>query len=456
MAALGLLPAGQATAQTFKMLHYFTYDTGGDDPQGGLAIAGTTVYGTTSEGGSDAAGTLFAIPTDGTSFTLLHTFTNSPDGAGPFAGLILSGATLYGTSEQGGISKNGAVFSIGANGENYTNLYSFTADPYPGTNSDGALPLGSLILSGNTLYGTASEGGRSGRGTIFAINTDGTGFTNLHSFTAVSNNFATGYYSNNDGMFPAAGLTLSGDTLYGTANTGGSEDQGTVFAMNTNGAFFRILHNFTNGIDGAFPHGELALSGGALYGTAIGGGTNNFGTIFAVATNGMYFKALHNFTGADGGQPNAGVIGAGNILYGTTYEGGSGLDGTVFAVATDGSGFTNLHNFSGSDGSHPIASLILSGNTLYGTASQGVYQNNGDVFSILLPAGPPLLAITQLGTNVILTWPTNATGFTLEFAVNLVSPLVWNTNLPAPSVVNTNNAVTTAISGTQQFYRLSQ
>ena len=50
-------------------------------------------------------------------------------------------------------------------------------------NSDGANPRAGLILSGNTLYGTASNGGTSGNGTVFAVNTDGTGFTNLHSFT---------------------------------------------------------------------------------------------------------------------------------------------------------------------------------------------------------------------------------------------------------------------------------
>ena len=48
------------------------------------------------------------------------------------------------------------------------------------------VPYGGLILSGNTLYGTAQYGGSSGNGTVFAVNTDGTGFTNLYSFTAIS------------------------------------------------------------------------------------------------------------------------------------------------------------------------------------------------------------------------------------------------------------------------------
>src|ERR1039457_1227975 len=113
------------------------------------------------------------------SFTLLNNSTNS-DGAYPYAGLILSGTTLYGTAVRGGSSSYGTVFAVHTNGTGFTNLHSFTApsatSPY--TNSDGADPFAGLILSGNTLYGTATYGGSSGYGTVFAINTNGTGVTN--------------------------------------------------------------------------------------------------------------------------------------------------------------------------------------------------------------------------------------------------------------------------------------
>ena len=117
-------------------------------------------------------------------------------------------------------------------------LHVFTAR-INGTNSDGANPHAALILSGNTLYGTADIGGNSDRGTVFAINTDGTGFTNLHSFTALVNS------TNSDGANPEAGLILSGNTLYGTAQYGGSSGNGTVFAINTDGTGFTNLHSFT-------------------------------------------------------------------------------------------------------------------------------------------------------------------------------------------------------------------
>src|SRR6266481_1527225 len=103
-----------------------------------------------------------------------------------------------------------------------------------GGNSDGAYPNAGLILSGNTLYGTASQGGSYGWGTVFAVNTDAAGFTTLHSFTAASTS-SSGAYTNSGGADPQAGLILSGNTLYGTAAGGGSSGNGTVFSVNTNG-----------------------------------------------------------------------------------------------------------------------------------------------------------------------------------------------------------------------------
>jgi uncharacterized repeat protein (TIGR03803 family) len=294
---------------------------------------------------------------------------------------------------------------------------------------------------------------------VFAVNTNGTGFTNLHSFTG------------SDGALPYAGLILSGNTLYGTASSGGSSGAGTVFAVNTNGAGFTNLHNFTaapgplyTNSDGVYPYAGLILSGNTLYGTAYFGGSGA-GTVFKVNTNGTGFTNLHSFTGSDGASPYAGLILSGNTLYGTARIGGSSGYGTVFAVSTDGTGFTNLYSFTAisgfsstnSDGADPQAGLILSGNTLYGTAYWGGSSGNGTVFSLSLGSvSAPQLTIILSGANVILTWPTNAAGFTLQSTTNLVSPAVWITNSPAPVVVNGQNAVTNSTPGTKKFYRLSQ
>jgi hypothetical protein len=173
---------------------------------------------------------------------------------------------------------------------------------------------------------------------------------------------------------------------------------------------------------------------------------------------------LYEFSGGrDGAFPYAGLRLSGNTLYGT-----SGLDfwdspnyvHTVFAVDTDGSGFTTLHTFeaaapstgTNTDGGSPNG-LILSSNTLYGTANSRGNSGYGTVFSLTLP--PPQLTVISSRANVILTWPTNFTGFSLQSTTNLGSSAIWTTNSPAPVVVNGQNTVTNPISGTQQFFRLS-
>jgi uncharacterized repeat protein (TIGR03803 family) len=447
-AGLGLMPAGQATAQTFTTLYNFTGGSDGGNPAAGLILSSNTLYGTASTGGNSGNGTVFAVNTDGTGFTTLYSFTNGSDGALPEAGLVLSGNTLYGTAVGGGSKSYGTVFAVNTDGTGFTTLYSFTLG------IDGGEPYAGLVLSGNTLYGEAVNGGSGSYGTVFAIHTNDTGFATLHRFTAT------------DGIGPLGTLILSGHTLYGTAEDGGDWNYGTVFAVNTNGTGFSTLHSFTStqvasNSDGAIPVAGLVLSGNTLYGTASAGGTSENGTVFAVNTDGTGFTTLHSFTAwsrpyfnSDGIQPVAGLILSGNTLYGTAVVGGSSGDGTVFAVNTDGTCFTNLYSFTGgSDGAYPQAGLILSGNTLYGTAAGGIGTGYGTVFSLSVPSQ---LTIILAGTNVVLTWPTNTIEFSLQSTTNLGSSAFWTINSPAPVLVNGQNTVTNLISGTQQFYRLSQ
>jgi hypothetical protein len=88
-------------------------------------------------------------------------------------------------------------------------------------------------------------------------------------------------------------------------------------------------------------------------------------------------------------------------------------------------------------------------------ASDAYYGPNIFIGSFSAPNGGPL-TITRSGNNVVLTWSTSAVGFTLQSAPNLSPQAVWSGNLPSPVVVNGQNAVTTPITGTAQFYRLSQ
>jgi uncharacterized repeat protein (TIGR03803 family) len=175
-------------------------------------------------GGLYGDGTVFAVNIDGTASTNLHNF-NINQGVNPFAGLVLSNDKLYGTTQSGGRLGYGTVFAISTVGAGFTNLHSFNQ-------TDGWEPQARLIVSGNTLYGTTTYGGigQNGNGTVFAVNTDGTGFTNLHKFTLTTGSQGD-YGVNSDGGYPVGGLILSSNTLFGTTHMGGSAGSGTIFSI---------------------------------------------------------------------------------------------------------------------------------------------------------------------------------------------------------------------------------
>ena len=471
-----------AQAQTFTILHSFTLQTNfpygwngdGAAPLAALITSGNTLYGTAEGGGTAGLGTVFAIqPRDG--LRVLHNFTGQAtthDGSGPQARLILTGNTLYGTTAGGGDWGKGTVFKVNTDGTDFKTLHSFTAPPIiPGTNGDGAVPLNGLVLSSNTLYGTTYAGGSWGNGTLFAVNIDGSGFTTLHNFIRESS-------SGNSG----GDLLLWGNILYGTMPNGGLWTNGTIFAMNTDGTGFTNLYVFTQlnqntNSDGAYPDAALISYSGTLYGTTAGGGSGGSGTVFALNRDGTGFRTLHSFTpllpsfttpsgqsccptNSDGDYPVGALVLSGNTLYGTTDNGGVWGGGTVFMVNIDGTGFTTLYSFGNSptDAVVPFAGLVLMQNTLYGTTFDGGTFGSGTVFGVSFT---PQLKIIASGGKALMTWPTDYAGFdysgyALQSTANLASPAWTTINLPAAVVLNGQYTVTNPISDAQQFFRLSQ
>lgn len=398
----------------FTVLKEFTGNDGAN-PMGDLALSGSTLYGTTWAGGPAGLGTVFKLNSDGTVFSVLADFANWTNGVAPCAGLVLAGTTLYGTACGGGDSGNGTVFKLNTDGTGLSILAGFL------DYTNGASLFGGLALSGTTLYGTASNGGSSGSGTIFKVNTDGTGFTVLrdliesdgaapwgalivsnttlygtarwggsNSYGAVfrletdgSNYRQVLAFQGGDGRSPLK-LFLSGGTLYGTTGVGGGSDNGTIFKLNTDGSAYAMLKTFA-GSDGSGPSGDLGLANSLLYGTTVGGGLSNCGTVFQLNTDTTNFAVLKHFTGPDGCAPMGGVLLAGTNLYGTTAFGSSSQRGTVFQMDADGTGFTTLKEFTeGIDPGWPwpYGGLALEGTTLYGTSTQGGALGNGSVFKI--------------------------------------------------------------------------
>jgi uncharacterized repeat protein (TIGR03803 family) len=260
------------------------------DPTAGLLLASNVLYGTAFAGGEAGNGTLFSLKTNGSGFSPLYAFppvdANGYNNAGvePYAGLIISNNILYGTAAFGGKAGNGTIFdyALKSNGGEFAPLYSFSETNADGVNADGASPEAALNISGNQLYGVASYGGTGGTGTIFALNTNGSGFVTLYSFSQIDTNGL-----NSDGALPDD-LILAGHTLYGTAEYGGTAGTGTLFAFNLDNNEFTTLYSFSatndDGFnnDGALPNGVI-VSGNILYGTAANGGSVGAGTVFAFA-----------------------------------------------------------------------------------------------------------------------------------------------------------------------------
>ena len=454
-------------AFSFTTLYDFSNGSGGAAPYGGLVLSGNTLFGTAANGGLNGAGTVFAVNTNGTGFAVVHsltafdvaTGTTNTDGANPVDGLVLSGITLYGTAVDGGTNASGTVFKVNTNNTGFAVLHPFTAldAATDTTNSDGAHPYAGLVLSGNTLYGATIDGGTNGNGTVFAVNTNGTGFTVLHTFTAIP-----GFpFTNSDGAKPYGGLVLSGGTLYGTAAYGGTNGAGTIFKVNTNGAGFAVLHSFNSGSDGSFPQAGLILLSNMLYGTALNGGYGGAGTVFAINTNGTGFTVLHSFfDGGDGGGPNGGLVLSSNTLYGTASYGAASDDGTVFAVSTGGTNFTVLHTFTGGvDGANPYGNLILSANTLYGTASAGGTNGTGTVFALPilpLPSPPQVSKATYFanGRFQLLLNGLAGQNYTLQMSTNLSSTNWLSLYVTNNSTTNSFLVVDPNATNKQRFYRI--
>lgn len=364
--------ATSANAATEKVLYSFCSPpncAAGANPVAGLVNVNGTLYGTTSDGGTNDYGTVFSITPRGKE-KLVYTFGTGSDAQDPAASLIDVKGTLYGTTISGGDRDSGTVFSVDPTTGTEKVLYSFA------NGGDGAYPFASLIDVNGILYGTTVNGGGfgcagGGCGTVFAVNRVTGKEKALYSFGDGSG-----------GKFPRAGLLNVHGTLYGTTSGGGSvSDDGTVFSITTDGTE-KVLYTFGPN-DAQGPYASLIDVNGTLYGTTTYGGTIGWGTVFSLTPGGTE-NVVHSFSGDDGQFPRARLVNAQGTLYGTTAEGGTEGGGTVFSITPDGTEQV-LHSFgSGTDGSIPDANLINVDGTLYGTTSLGGTNGGGTVFSITL------------------------------------------------------------------------
>lgn len=423
-------------------------------------------YGATYDGGATHKGSLFRMNLDGTAYTTIHSFVD-PDSAGKYpSSPVLTGSDglLYGLTRLGGSSynlgpsTNGTFFRLQRDGGGFQildtipgGLFSDAQGAPPVEGDDGALYL--VTPTGGTNYIAAYNAG-----TIQKFNKNGTGQL-IHGF------------SGPDGSSPRAGLLRGTDGfLYGCAN-GGTNSSGTIFKVSDDGTGFAVLYTFKYGDAVRFPasalveandgmlYGTCLISGvyrlrkdgsgftaisvrtnetdwyqsslmqasnGILYGTTYNSGSNGFGTVFSLNTDGSGYTVLHEFAGpnGDGAYPQDPLIqGPDGALYGTTYWGGAYQDGTAFRINPNGTGYLILHDFGSStaDGQNPRG-LARDGNgALYGGTMLGGESGSGTIFA--LQPQPQILPPSVIAGGLTLRFQTapsstNKIQFTTELGAN--------------------------------------
>ena len=286
----------------------------GQAPEGPVLIdAHGNLFGTTVQGGVNGAGTVFEIvktakgyastPVPIVSFCTLN---NCADGANPQAGLIADDhGNLFGTTTGGGANDAGTVFEI----VKTTHGYASTTNILVSFNiSNGAHPFAGLILDAKgNLFGTTEDGGANGNfnfgGTVFEIIKTAKGYastpTTLVNFCMLPNCA--------DGAGPRAGLILDAKgNLFGTTRDGGANGGGTVFEIArhkregerehdgyastpTTLVSFCLLPNCEDG-RGPFA-GLIANADGNLFGSTGFGGANDAGTVFEITSSGFVIFA---------------------------------------------------------------------------------------------------------------------------------------------------------------------
>jgi uncharacterized repeat protein (TIGR03803 family) len=326
---------------------------------------------------------------------------NCLDGSTPQGGVSYLNAhfsrpgNLYGTAFYGGSTNSGVVFEISSKpvqsgcpaGSNTsggwceTVLYNFCTDVFADICLDGSNPFGNLVedSSGN-LYGTnANE--------VFQLSPDQQGGWD----------WALGYADD----FVQGGLAIDGsDNLYGVDQVS-ALGQGNVFQIALSKAGYPTTNIFTfSGTEG-YPNGPVAIdSAGNVYGTTETGGSKNIGTVWKLSLTtgkeGITYKKklLHTFSAEKTGEYPAGESGilldsSGN-LYGTTLEGGgtecSGGCGTLFELAASGDTYKYkvLWHFDGTDGAYPQSTPFLNNaGDLFGITFEGGSANAGAMFEVI-------------------------------------------------------------------------
>ncbi|MEO8663987.1 MAG: choice-of-anchor tandem repeat GloVer-containing protein [Ignavibacteria bacterium] len=301
---------------------------------------------------------------------------NGNDGATPKGTLTLVNNDLYGYTSAGGKNNKGVIFKTDIDGKNFQTLYHFEDGENNGTGKEPHHDA--MLYFNNALYGAALYGGSNNNGVIFKINTDGSGYTPVHVFNG----------GVNDGAQPHSGVVVINNIFYGMTAEGGTHNNGALYQINPDGSGFSVIHSFHKS-QGDNPHGKPVpgSDGHTVFGITKSGGAADLGVIFSFDLTDTSYNIIHTFQKGknDGNTSEHGYLArSGTKLFGMTQYGGDNDKGIIFSINEDSSDFKIMHSFGAKDkdGKDPFGSLHLSNGFLYGSTQDGGENDRGTIFKI--------------------------------------------------------------------------
>lgn len=360
-----------------KLIKKVDFEAGanGGRPYGSLVEAADgNLYGLTTVGGSNDFGVLFQFDPTSSNYTVKINFDDVALGASPQSSLLLAkNGKLYGVTEYGGTQSEGVLFEYDPATSSFSKKFDFNNN----AGLTGKYPIGALIqASDGLLYGMNYTGGIGGVGALYKYDPATAAYSKEFDFHASSN-----------GNVPAGALIQGSDKMiYGITQSGGLNNQGTIFQYDPALDDYKKKFDFDRNASGAIPAGNLVQTGdGRIYGTTLEGGTNDKGVLFEFDPATAAYKIKVTFDGTNGSYPSGELIQLSNgKIYGMTREGGKSNAGVIFQFDPTTSAYVKKFEFDDNgNGKYPEGGLTQAADgKLYGLTTTG-----GSITTIDFPDG---------------------------------------------------------------------